>query len=84
MYLPHGEFRLALPLSVREQTWYLLIFTTAEAAFIVMSTKEYLQDLLGLTEAELLRGTKREKGQPRGLSPQALAPNREKWLRGGI
>jgi hypothetical protein len=33
---------------------YLGIFLTAEAAFVLMAIKEYLQDLLGLTENELL------------------------------
>lgn len=33
---------------------YLGIFLSAEAAFILMAIREYLQDLLGLTEAELI------------------------------
>jgi hypothetical protein len=32
---------------------YLAIFLTAEAAFVLMAIKEYLQDLLGLSEEEL-------------------------------
>lgn len=38
---------------------YLSIFLTAEAAFIMMAVKEYLQDLVGLTEMDLIRGPKR-------------------------
>ena len=33
---------------------YLGIFLSAEAAFVLMAIREYLQDLLGLTEAELI------------------------------
>ena len=35
---------------------YLAIFLTAEAAFVLMAIREYLQDLLGLTEAQLVTG----------------------------
>jgi hypothetical protein len=33
---------------------YLGIFVAAEAAFVLMAIKEYLQDLLGLTDRELI------------------------------
>jgi len=36
--------------------YYLLIFMTAEAAFILMAIKEYLQDLLKFTEHDLIYG----------------------------
>src|SRR5919112_1148057 len=36
--------------------YYLAIFMTAEAAFVLMAIREYLQDLLKLTEIELIRG----------------------------
>jgi hypothetical protein len=35
---------------------YLGIFITAEAAFILMAIKEYLQDMLGLNDMEILSG----------------------------
>lgn len=35
---------------------YLGIFLAAEAAFVLMAIKEYLQDLLGLSEGELITG----------------------------
>lgn len=34
---------------------YLGIFMTAELAFLLMALREYLQDLLGLTDARLIR-----------------------------
>jgi hypothetical protein len=37
---------------------YIGIFVTAEAAFVLMATREYIQDLLGLTDGFLLKGTK--------------------------
>lgn len=42
--------------SSRLMILYLAIFLTAEAAFILMAIKEYLQDLVGLTEMDLIRG----------------------------
>jgi hypothetical protein len=36
--------------------WYVAIFVSAEAAFILMALKEYLQDLIGATEADLIGG----------------------------
>ena len=35
---------------------YLGIFVFAESAFIVMAIKEYLQDLVRLSEIDLIRG----------------------------
>lgn len=35
---------------------YLGIFITAEAAFVLMAIKEYLQDLLGLSDIEIIQG----------------------------
>jgi hypothetical protein len=34
---------------------YLMIFIFAEAAFVMMAIKEYLQDLLGLSEMDVIR-----------------------------
>jgi len=42
--------------SSRLMILYISIFITAEAAFIMMAIKEYLQDLVGLTEMDLIRG----------------------------
>lgn len=36
--------------------YYLTFFLSAEAAFILMAIREYLEDLLGLTEIELISG----------------------------
>ena len=45
--IPNGELLIA---------FYLLIFLSAEAAFVLMATKEYLQDLLKVSEHELIFG----------------------------
>ena len=42
--------------SSRLMILYISIFLTAEAAFIMMAIKEYLQDLVGLTEMDLISG----------------------------
>jgi len=39
---------------------YLLCFLLAEAAFILMAIREYLQDLLGITELELIKNRPRD------------------------
>jgi hypothetical protein len=48
-----------------ESTWlmlyYLGIFMTAEAAFILMAIKEHLQDLATLAEMDLIRGPSAKK-----------------------
>jgi hypothetical protein len=46
-YIPKAELLIA---------FYLLIFLCAEAAFVLMATKEYLQDLLKVSEHELILG----------------------------
>jgi len=38
---------------------YLLCFIFAEAAFILMAVREYLQDVLGITEHELVKNQRR-------------------------
>ena len=43
-------------MSVACAALYVSIFVTIEQAFILMAIKEYLQDLLGLTEIELIAG----------------------------
>ena len=40
---------------------YIAIFVTAEAAFIMMAIKEYLQDLVGLSEMDLIAGLRKEE-----------------------
>lgn len=45
-----------IPVGSRLMLLYILIFITAEAAFVLMAIKEYLQDLVKLTEIELIRG----------------------------
>lgn len=45
-----------IPFGSRLMLLYLAIFMTAEAAFILMALKEYLQDLIKLTEWDLIMG----------------------------
>ena len=45
-----------IPYSTALVVCYLGIFLSAEAAFVLMAIKEYLQDLLGLTETQLIAG----------------------------
>jgi hypothetical protein len=45
-----------IPFAARLTRLYLGLFLCAEGAFILMAIREYLQDLLGLTEGELIRG----------------------------
>jgi hypothetical protein len=47
---------MEIPESTRLVVCYLGIFLAAEAAFVLMAIKEYLQDLLGLSETELIAG----------------------------
>ncbi len=47
---------MEIPYSIGLVVCYLGIFLSAEAAFVLMALKEYLQDLLGLTEAQLIEG----------------------------
>ena len=37
--------------------YYVAIFLSAEAAFILMAIKEYLQDLVGLTKTDVTLGS---------------------------
>ena len=65
------DFNMALQRTGLSDIWYssrllllyISIFLTAEAAFIMMAVKEYLQDLAGLTEMDLIRGP-RPKPEP--------------------
>ena len=43
---------------------YLGIFLFAEAAFILMALKEYLQDLVKLSEQDLIMGPQRPEAGP--------------------
>jgi hypothetical protein len=47
---------MEIPYSIGLAICYLGIFLCAEAAFVLMAIKEYLQDLLGLTETHLTAG----------------------------
>jgi len=47
--IPYGNSLMAL---------YLAMFICAECAFILMAIKEYLQDLLGITELDLIKNYK--------------------------
>jgi hypothetical protein len=50
-----------IPLGHRLMLLYLGIFIFAESAFIVMALKEYLQDLVKLSELELITGYSEER-----------------------
>jgi hypothetical protein len=45
-----------IPLGTPLMLIYLAIFLSAEGAFILMATKEYLQDIAGISDAKLLEG----------------------------
>ena len=47
-----------IPLSSRLMVLYLAIFLFAEAAFILMALKEHLQDLINLSDSDLLKKPK--------------------------
>lgn len=47
LHIPHSTALFVL---------YLLIFLSAEAAFIVMALREYLQDVMGLDDLKLISG----------------------------
>jgi hypothetical protein len=49
----------AIPFGSRFIQLYLLAFLSAEAAFIFMDIREYLQDLVGFSELDLIRGANR-------------------------
>jgi hypothetical protein len=46
--------RNAVPFNSELMFWYLAIFVAAEAAFIFMAMKEYLQDLIGVPDTALM------------------------------
>jgi hypothetical protein len=46
-----------IPESLLLAAYYLGIFISAEAAFVFMAIREYLEDVLGLNEIRLLHGT---------------------------
>lgn len=54
--------------------FYILSFVLAEAAFVWMALKEYLQDVLGLTDKELIQDTTPEQGT--ALGTDVSAPER--------
>jgi predicted transcriptional regulator with HTH domain len=43
-------------LRVKLMALYVGFFALAEAAFVLMATKEYLQDVLGLSDLEIIAG----------------------------
>jgi hypothetical protein len=51
-----------IPYAVELAACYLGIFIFAEAAFVLMAIREYLQDLLRLDEVALLRGAGEDRG----------------------
>lgn len=57
-----------IPFSTSLELYYMGIFITAESAFILMAMKEYLQDLVGLTDFTILTGSV----LPEGVSPSEL------------
>jgi len=57
-----------IPYSSGLMILYIAIFLTAEAAFIMMAIKEYLQDLVGLSEMDLIRGYRITASQD-GVAP---------------
>ncbi len=50
------SFESKTPESTRLMIFYLGIFITAEGAFVLMAMREHLQDVLKLTEVELIKG----------------------------
>jgi hypothetical protein len=50
---------------------YLLCFLLAEAAFILMAMREYLQDILGITEFELIKNQPRSRTKRMHSKPSA-------------
>lgn len=53
--------------TIEARKYYVGMFVCAEAAFILMATKEYLQDLLKVTDVEVMRGKR--------FSPRDSRPN---------
>jgi hypothetical protein len=52
-----------IPLSLQLTVCYLGMFLTAEAAFILMALREYLQDVLHIQDASLIRLPRSRRGQ---------------------
>jgi hypothetical protein len=48
------------PYSGATRISYVLMFVFAEAAFILMATREYIQDLLGVSDYEVMTGERKE------------------------
>lgn len=53
-----GLSYLQIPWGFWLRPLYIGMFVAAEAAFILMATREYIQDLLKLTDVEIIRGKK--------------------------
>jgi hypothetical protein len=69
-----------IPNGSRLMLSYILIFITAEAAFVLMAIKEYLQDLIHLSEVELIIGLRQrdlELGLPDSETTSGAPPVEE-------
>lgn len=66
---------IAIPDSAMLMIYYIGIFLAAEAAFILMAIKEYLQDLLGFEDAELIRGPRQRAVGASGHSAPSANTN---------
>jgi hypothetical protein len=64
-----------IPYSTRLSVYYMGIFITAESAFILMAIKEYLQDVVGLTDFLILTGAP----HPEGMSPTEVLLRDGAW-----
>jgi hypothetical protein len=64
-----------IPHAIELAACYLGIFIFAEAAFVLMAIREYLQDLLHLDEAALLRATPRTLDSPAHASLAQAPPS---------
>ena len=60
--LAHQE-QQQIPFAKKLMLYHIAIFLSAEAAFILMAIKEYLQDLLGLTELDLIIGPSAQRNE---------------------
>jgi hypothetical protein len=49
--------------------FYVAFFLSAELAFVLMAVKEYLQDLLGLSDVDLILGSRKEVLPPKHGMP---------------
>jgi len=66
-----------IPYGSRLMLLYLAVFMTAEAAFILMALKEYLQDLVKLTEWDLIMGPRSAIHAEELEHPQDVHPTTE-------